>query len=367
MSIIDFQQALAENHAIKRHLLLGNGFSISLFPKFRYDSLLEEVDFSDLPELKKAFKKLNTTNFEDVINALRVATSLLPIYCEDKKIFQTMSKHAERLKELLVKVIADRHPQRPSDIHGEQYKACRQFLSNFIGTKRIMSSSQKDVDLRGHIYTLNYDLLLYWTLLHEPNTSEDKITKQIEYDDGFRAPDDDKDAQYVIWDGEGSFQKQRIHYLHGALHFYDNGYELQKKCWERSGGVPLINQIRNAFKEDQFPLFVSEGKSREKFIQIRHSAYLHKCLRSFRTVCDSKKACLFIFGHSLAENDNHILKQIEKGKIESVYISLFNPHEDCRKIFKKANKIKTARNNRNPLKITFFDASSADVWNLINP
>jgi hypothetical protein len=56
--------------------------------------------------------------------------------------------------------------------------------------------------------------------------------------------------------------QQNIHYPHGDLHLYDYGHELEKKCWERSGGIPLIDQIRTVFNEERFPLVVAEGHSK---------------------------------------------------------------------------------------------------------
>lgn len=363
MPVISFEQALQETENIKRHLLLGNGFSISLFPdRFRYGSLLEEADFSAFPAARQAFDRLGTTDFEVVIHALRQATIVLPLYSNDRTPYETMVAHATGLKELLVQAIAGRHPERPSDIKKERYLACRAFLSNFIGESRNKPAQPKD--LRGGIYTLNYDLLLYWTLLHEPitNDGEDEA-EELDHDDGFRAPYDDPDAEYVTWDGEES-HSQRIHYLHGALHLHDYGYELQKKCWERAGGRPLIDQIRTALDLGKFPLFVSEGDSNGKFDRIRHSGYLHKGLRSFRANCDQKEPCLFIFGHSLAENDAHILKQIEKGRISSVYVSLYGTagSPENQAIVRRAEQIGRARSQRNPLTIQFYQAESANVW-----
>lgn len=358
--IISFEQALADTQTVKRHLLLGNGFSISLFPdRFQYGSLLEETNFSDLPEVRKAFDELKTTDFEVVIHALCQTVILLPLYSDETNLKEKMLEHAVKLKELLVKAISGRHPERPSDINERQYQRCRRFLAHFIGKNRNKPRQQKD--LCANIYTLNYDLLLYWTLLHK--TTDDTIAEQIEHKDGFWVPDDNLDAEYVTWDGEGSHE-QCIHYIHGALHLYDYGYELQKKCWERSGGKPLIDQIRTALDDNRLPLFVSEENSKGKLERIHHSAYLHKCLRSFRSICGVKKSSLFIFGHSLAENDAHILKQIEKGKIESVYISLYDDPKtpENKTIIQRAERIKAARNDNNPLNIYFFDASSANVW-----
>ena len=353
---------------MKRHLLLGNGFSISLFPnRFRYDSLLESANFSAYPETRQAFSVLATTDFEVVINALRQAIALLPLYGTEGATERLMSQHASVLKELLVQAIAGRHPERPSDISDEQYRACRTFLAHCSGDSRNV-----DKDLRGHIYTLNYDLLLYWTLLHDmfwvrdpadPLGLQEAEAELIAHDDGFRSPEDDPAAEYVTWDAEEAHD-QNIHYLHGALHLFDHGLELQKRCWQRAGGIALIDQIRSALDESRFPLFVSEGHGRGKLEHIRHSAYLHKALRSFRGNCNVKKTAFFIFGHSLADSDAHILKQIEKGKCGRVFIGLYGDlnNEANRATAARAALMTANRGDRNSLEIEFYNASTAQLW-----
>jgi hypothetical protein len=153
VSPITFTEALNITASTKRHLLLGNGFSISLFrDRFSYVSLLEKADFTALPESRKAFDLLGTTDFEVVIHALRQAIALFPLYSADSDARSRMEQHAESLKELLVRAIAGRHPERPSDVTEARY---------------LNLKSNRGKDLRGNIYTLNYDLLLYWTLLHD--------------------------------------------------------------------------------------------------------------------------------------------------------------------------------------------------------
>lgn len=359
VNVLTFQEALAATQDIRRHLLLGNGFSISLFPdKFRYASLLEETDFSTIPETRQAFDALQTTDFEAVIYALEQSATILSLYSADVQARAKMQQRAAALKELLARAIAGKHPERPSDVSDAQYAACRDFLANFAGDRR-------EKNVRGNIFTLNYDLLLYWTLMHtQPlNPFADEEGKKIGHNDGFLAPDDEPDAEYVTWDGEASHQ-QNVFYLHGALHLYDYGYELHKLCWERSGGVALIDQVRAALDTSRYPLFVSEGSSKGKFERIRHSGYLHTSLRKFRGACTPKTCCLFIFGHSLSENDSHILKQIEKGKVDSVYIGLHGDPEKINNqaIIAKANQMARARPEKNPLNIYYFDAASANVW-----
>jgi hypothetical protein len=375
MPVIPFSDALTETADLKRHLLLGNGFSIALFPnRFTYGSLLGSVNFTSYPQAKLAFDALSTTDFEVVIQALRNAVTLLPIYGGDPASRSLMEQHAEALKELLVQAIAGKHPERPSDVTDEQYGACRQFLAHFAGNSRDMRD-QGGKDLRGCLFSVNYDLLLYWALLHDQITLIDparpfqlriQTLEPLDHNDGFLPPDDNPDAAYVTWDGEESY-KQSVFFLHGALHLFDHGSELQKKCWERSGGTPLIDQIRSALDESRFPLFVSEGNSDAKLDRIRHSAYLHKGLRSFRANCDVRATSLFVFGHSFAENDAHILNQIRKGKCGHLFVSIYGDpeSEENRQIMLRADRLAALRSERNPLTVQFFDAASANVWTTV--
>lgn len=372
-NVLSFNDALAASEDGKRHLFLGNGFSIALFPeRFHYGSLLGETDFSDAPEVRDVFTILETTDFEIVIKALRDTVALLPLYNADADLAARMQHHAELLKDLLVRAIAGRHPERPSDITEGQYRACRRFLAHFIGDSRDRRPSGGK-DFRGQVYTVSYDLLLYWTLLHDRViqwSTENLIdsvmeqTEPLQHDDGFRAPELEPDAPYVTWEAEGAADNQNIHFLHGALHLFDYGADLQKKCWERSGGIPLVDQVRTALDENRFPLFVSEGDSQSKLVRIRHSGYLQRSLKSFAGICRSPGASLFIFGHSLALNDEHVLCQIEKGKVGQLYVSLYgDPANDAnRSIINRAQRFALARHERNPLEVHFFSAESAGVW-----
>jgi hypothetical protein len=372
MPTISFAQALARSQDSKRHFLLGNGFSIALFPnRFQYERLLDTADFVGSPEARAAFDRLGTTDFEVVIKGLQDAVALLPLYTQDEALTGLMRQHAEALKGILVNALAGRHPARPSDITEGQCRACRTFLAQFVGDGR-GKAANAGKDLRGCIYTVNYDLLLYWTLLHDqivqaaeanPLAAVVEPAEPLLYDDGFRAPEDEPDAPYVTWDAEGAADNQNIHFLHGGLHLFDAGPVLQKKCWEGAGGVPLIDQIRAALDESKFPLFVSEGDTNSKLTRIRHSGYLQRSLKSFAGVCKSPSASLFIFGHALAANDEHVVRQIEKGKCRRLFVSLYGPAaEPNRAMIARSQRIADTRGEKHPLEMEFFDAASAEVW-----
>ena len=174
-------------------------------------------------------------------------------------------------------------------------------------------------------------------------------------DDGFRKDKDVDNAGYVIWDGENVARNQTIHYLHGALHLFDAGSELKKYTWKDTN-VPLLQQARTAMDREMFPLFVAEGESHKKLAKIKHYAYLHHCYKSFSRVMEEKKQSLFVYGHSLAENDEHILRKIVEGKIEKIFVSVRKKNQQ---VIDKAQSLVLRRES---LDVNFFDAETAEVW-----
>jgi Domain of unknown function (DUF4917) len=176
------------------------------------------------------------------------------------------------------------------------------------------------------------------------------------YDDGFRSNDGN---DFIVWDPYGTFQTQNVFYLHGALHLYDHGTMLEKFTWTRSG-VKLITQIRESLGKGRYPLVVTEGTSHAKQRRMLHSAYLNHALRSFSNIQGS----LFIFGHSLAANDEHILQRIPAGKLKAIYVSIFRDPSAAanQKIIAASQALASRRTKGNPLRLQFFDAESAHIW-----
>ena len=333
--LMTFQEALQQAEG-KKHILLGNGFSRALRNDiFAYDALFQRADFSQLSaNARQAFSIVNTTDFEIVMRALRLVARLIPLYRNDSDLVRILMADADGLREVLVQAIAQNHPEGPFEITDEQYRACRSFLSNFSTT-----------------YTLNYDLLLYWAIMHT------EVPPAIKSDDGFRTPEDVA-AGYVTWDVENT-DKQNIFYLHGALHVFDAEYELKKYTWINVG-IRLIEQIRTALQENLYPLIVAEGESQEKMSKILHSMYLSRGYRSFAKIEHN----LFTYGVSFGANDQHWFDLIRKGKTRALYVGLFgDPESDGnRGIRTKAQQLSAARPDRRPLGVHFYDAPSAQVW-----
>jgi len=321
----------------KVHVLLGNGFSRACRNDiFAYEALFDRANFASLsPFAREAFSLLGTTDFEVVMRALRNASALVAHYrTSDPQIARQLGSDAEGLREVLVTAIAGSHPGLPTDILPTAYASCKRFLSHF-----------------DRVFTVNYDLLLYWALMQEA------LPPAIRCDDGFRTPQDGP-APYVTWEPDISYD-QNVYYLHGALHLFDAGVELQKYTWVNTG-IPLIQQVREALESNLYPLFVAEGDSAQKLDRIRHSAYLAKAHRSFV----ASTGALVVYGHSFSGSDSHILDEIVKGKFSQLMVGIYGSLTSRRNraLISAASTLATRRPKLKPLEILFYDAQSAAPW-----
>lgn len=340
VTLLTFGEALKQADGGKRHLLLGNGFSRACRNDlFAYDALFAQAQDQLSPRAKKAFHALKTTDFEVVMRALRQAVDLVQVYAPtNPKLAKQLEEDVDKLRDALAQAIASSHPDRPNKIKDAEFAACRAFLSHF-----------------DNIYTLNYDLLLYWALMHS-----DGDDLNIVCNDGFHQPEDGPE-DYVVWE-VGDAGSQNVFYLHGALHVFDAGAEVQKYTWCNTG-IALVEQIREALSENRYPIYVTEGISESKMRRIQHSAFLSRAFRSFAHIGGS----LFVYGHSLANSDEHVLRLIERGTIKTVYVSIYgDPNsKDNQRIITRAQGFKSGRDHsgrRNKLDVAFFDAASAEAW-----
>jgi hypothetical protein len=98
-----------------------------------------------------------------------------------------------------------------------------------------------------------------------------------------------------------------------------------------------------------------------------HNAYLHKALRSFEACCKPSNNAVFIFGHSLADNDKHVLRCITSGAAQNLAVGIYgDPNTQANKtVIQNATALVAQRARKragNPLNLIFYDAASAKVW-----
>jgi hypothetical protein len=152
------------------HLLVGNGFSIACDPIFRYGSLYDTAVQAGLSERAQAvFVRLGANNFEGVLTLLENAAWTTELYGAAAATAAQMRADADIVKNALIQAVTHAHLAHTGMVSEAKYAAARQFLSPYH-----------------NIFTTNYDLLLYWTILQQGAAT---------HQDGFRSDDDDPFTQ----------------------------------------------------------------------------------------------------------------------------------------------------------------------------
>lgn len=335
MTIITFDDVIEKclRNKFERNLLLGNGFSIAYDSNiFSYDKLFE---YSNMQQnVKSVFHEFKTYDFEIIIRKFVEAARLFKHYRPDDSIAEELETEANKIKEELVNSISEKHPNSQKDIGQNNIFNTLLFLSNFK-----------------NIFTLNYDLLLYWTLMNKSDLiiKYPKLNNIFEINDGFHG------REYLTWGYKK--EEQNIFYLHGALHLVDNFTSVNKI--KNNEFDSLTSIIQENLEQDKYPLIVAEGSSKEKLAKIKHNEYLNYCYQNLGCI----QGNLIIHGHSLEKNDRHIFDLINTNtNIKNIYISIFDPESNYQTISDKAINIFRKRLDQNSLQIFFYDALSTKIW-----
>lgn len=337
MDIKTFDQCIEIANSVggNKHLLLGNGFSVALFPQiFNYIKLAEQIENDDIKQL---FKEFETSDFEFVMLKLIECLRVLDYYALNSDLYNKINEDVNALKEILIKVIAQNHPENPKAITDAQYNSCFHFLSHFQ---------------KGKVYTFNYDLLLYWVFMHFVDSPDQKL----EVDDGFRTYEENESM--VTWE-IGRERHQNLYYIHGAMHLFRDKWSVIEKFNWRNTGVKISDQVRMAVSENKLPIFISEGTTEHKLKRITENGYLTRAMASLKSIGGN----LFIFGHSIRDEDDHVFDLIIKdSKVKNIFVSVFG---DMTSSANKHIKLKIEKWNSLDTGKTFqlYDAQSAQVWN----
>lgn len=336
-----FDECIALVGTAKKHLMLGNGFSMALFPKiFNYKTLAENIESERISML---FEAIGTPDFEFIMRRLLETVEIVHHYDSSEVISTHIHEDIEELKRTLIEVITKAHPPKPSEITELQYGSCRKFLLHFS---------------QGNTYTFNYDLILYWVLMH---FREDKALK-LPCDDGFRYPysdavvsEEDRDTS-LHWE-IGRERGQTVYYIHGAMHIFSDGSDIEKLSYVNLG-VPLADQVKFAIDQDRFPVFISEGSTDHKLARIKKNGYLSRTFSSLKNITGN----LFIFGHSIRDEDDHVFDFInQNNKKLRIFVGLYGePNEPHNQII--INKVEGWRQKYPDKRFEFYDTSSIDVW-----
>ena len=336
VNCITFEEALEQGTPSqgKPALLLGNGFSIAYDRSiFSYQALFASVftsgDPSQALRVSGVFDALKTVDFEVAIRNLETAAEIAEIYEWGADKSELLRHDADFLKDALIQAIQSTHPAHIFEVNPDRIKRTAQFLRTF-----------------GRLFTVNYDLLLYWALVQSGKGLSNLFT------DGFKQGEDG-----LEW---ADFANQGVLYLHGALHLFQDNGRLEKVRYFEGEGGRLIQQIANRIAEGHAPLFVCEGSTEQKLVHIQNSRYLRFC---FNTLSNTQGP-LFIYGLSLAEQDEHILNAITRSQVNQLFIGLYgNPDSTHnQQIQAKAYEMQRERQSHRSLKVDFYSSDSAEIW-----
>lgn len=329
----NFADTVREAARTHEHLavLLGNGFSIDFDPMFSYSSLVREVDLSQLHvDKEELFTSVGSPIFEVVIERLRTAARLTELYGGDARTAELLRQDARVVRNGLPSVLSRHHPKNSVAVSPANLECASRFLAHF-----------------SEIFTLNYDMLLYWVLMHDRSG---KLPKR----DGFGGS-----KGRVAWKKSAP---QEVHYLHGALHLFLEHDVLRKLTNQADGNI--IDAVRKRIEEEQFPLIVTEGTTDQKSRYIARHEYLKDAHRRLARCSGG----LFIHGASMAENDDHVFERIESAGcgVQSLYVGVHggSGSKGARRVMNRAEGIRAQRRELGgpELELRFYDASTAHVW-----
>ena len=308
-------------------LLMGNGASIEFDKKFTYKSLWEAAKDTGhiTDEIDNLAKALHTgTNFELLMNKLFEVINVNNKF--DIKSDEIINTY-KSIRKALINTVRENHCEY--DDVKDRFNEQIPFLKNF-----------------NTIFSLNYDLLLYWIRIASDNKNEeyqfyDCFTKTRGFSDSYLR---------IHWEINSENQSTCVFYPHGALHLARDKQGTDKKIFAE--GVDLLNTIIHQWSNyESLPLFVSEGDSKNKMASIKRSDYL---LKVYNEILPKSGPTLVIYGWSMDKRfDEHILNQIIGGNYEKIAVHVHRPTtENINQFMDETNqKLKTD----NIKEITYFE------------
>lgn len=312
-------------------ILIGNGFSQAVWRKFGYSSIYKTAcsnEHTAQPltlEDRRLFDVMGTKNFEMVLSRLSEASEVNKAF---QKEFGYLLERYEHIKTALGEAIRAVHVPWNS-MTSEVFSEIRETLSQYR-----------------YIYSTNYDLLPYWSIMSEGNG--------VGFKDFFWNKDElsiERQNPYFDISNTNVFEDAtRIYYLHGALHIYRD---------PKTGRThKLKNRINsNLLDISEVPLFITEGSSADKLKAIRNSDYLLFSYDQFL----NHSAPLVVFGHSLSNSDSHLLDAIRKSACKKIAISLRSSNSSEEIVKRKADlyhALCKGLSRRQKPELIFFDAQT---------
>jgi hypothetical protein len=333
-------------------LLVGNGGSIALSSNFSYSTLYEYAVKRDLlqEDTKAVFDKFQkkSRDFESVLFSLWQADYINERFDVEKSQRDKVRKGYVKVRRSLINSVKDIHPEHKEI--ATSLNDVGEFVSHF-----------------SNVFSLNYDLTLYWASVQKnsisPNSISDSFTKRVSYSgkqktktfaflgdiDGLKRPYNLNQKETLVF------------YPHGNLIIYQTRATKKEKKID-ANKQDLLKTITEFWaKNDGNPLFVCEGTTESKLESISSSTYLSHV---YQEELPRGGVNLTIYGWGIGKQDTHILNQLARGTYQKIAVSIRigdkqteGLQQEMRDICQKLEVITPAHN------IVFFDSASSGCWN----
>lgn len=275
-------------------LLLGNGFSVSIWSDFNYRSLFDKFLATCNEADRRTFEAFDTSNFEFILEDLSSADKVNRIFgIGGNEVPDAIAK----VRTGLITTIHGIHPTS-YEVDWDRLHQIPQQLEPFED-----------------IYTVNYDALIYHIILLALDRYNTGISGS-RWNDYYWNAVSDRYLQFM--DFQNITPYKHIYYLHGALFLFRGSHE-DVKVRRNSSGEGLLDLISNALNGGRVPLFVSEGTSEQKLRAISRSHYLRFCYDKLR----ESRERLVMYGISLSPaQDQHIIDAVKR-KTEQIAVAIY--------------------------------------------
>jgi len=392
-----YKELLKEISGQENNLLLGNGFNMSLGVKTDYKSIYDEmkISYKGYQEIEKEFEESNY-DIEKIMGELgeklTVSEGFLPKFISNKIKLDFMKATSHIASSQVNKVYQEKNEgifmllknfsnyftlnydpflylllmkfKRNKDNEAILFQNTFSFIEDdlnegqsdiYTKIKKARNSGQLTVAVNGdgiskdlslctkgdfttavRIYLNDEELKpkdinkvvgLIW---EEENQSPRMVT-----DDGFRQDSllPDEEPTGPVFDVNK--ETQSLFFLHGAFHIYQDGGKIKKITQQSEKALyNRLEEIINNEEEEIVCVFSNDNKLNE----IEGNDYLKQGYKKLSKLSGS----LVVIGLSLADNDKHIFDQINKSKVDNIYIS--SKEKSKNKVYKKAQELFNGKN-----------------------
>lgn len=320
-------------------LLLGNGASMAVHPKFGYSSLRTAAEEAEhiTPEVSDVFTAFGTDDFELVLRRLWQARLVNQALQVEPKKAEKVDQAYTYVREALIATVRDTHITYDSALW--HLETIYQFMQGF---KTVLS--------------LNYDLIVYWAMMAGNNVLGRWFKDGFQQEGVFR-----DDWQTLREPYAPATDATLVFYPHGNLiTARKDNYTEQKLAAAGGNTIGLLDRILEQWEGGSVaPLFVCEGTSEHKKQAIANSGYL---TRVFREVIPTISPSLVIYGWNISDQDRHILEQLKRAqhRLIRVAVSVYGQDETHKQI--EAQRMEEELSVLNVPELVFFDAASPGCW-----